>query len=122
VFGVVYESTAPQEKLVNAPQAPVKSCIRMVVEGVTLLSVMMCWLEVAVKRYHTSSSAVPVHGVATMPLFVALCNVPAVCAVQLRPVLTGNTTAATHSSFAGGGGGVPIQIWNVMLDAPVAHP
>ena len=86
-----------------------------VVVGAMLLSVMMCWVAVAVKRYHTSSFTVPEHGDTASPEFVALCNVPAVCALHVRPALTGRFTAPAHSSLAGGGGGVLMQMLNVLV-------
>lgn len=43
---------------------------------------------------------------------------PDVWVVQLNPALTGKLGAPAQSSLAGGGGGVPTQMLNVVVAAP----
>ena len=76
---------------------------------------------VATNEYHTSSftpvaaqvGAVAVEGVAEAV-------VPLVVTAQARSGFTVKPTAATHSSLAGGGGGVPTQMVKLALNPDVA--
>jgi hypothetical protein len=62
-----------------------------------------CAVDVATNLYHTSSSAVPLHGLVCDEA-VAFCTVPCVTVPQLRSEFTVKLVALVHSLFAGGGG------------------
>jgi hypothetical protein len=75
-------------------------------------------VDVAVKLYHTSSSAVPVQGVSVAAEAVPDSVVPAVGLTQVTPDCGARTTAVVHSSFAGGSAAVVNDLSTQPVDVP----
>jgi len=85
---------------------------------VTLFKETVCTGPLATKENHTSSSAVPTHGVTTCPDAVAPNTDPKVWEAQVWPAFTVTGSAPAQLSFAGGPtGGVVTQMLNVVVTA-----
>ncbi|MCY7292752.1 MAG: hypothetical protein LH615_11295 [Ferruginibacter sp.] len=101
------------------PQKPSYTTITIAVGPPVTFNKLIRWVvPVAVNLNHTSSSGafnIPQDGGGKPVVAVALTVVPAVTTPQLKLGFTGKVTAAPHSSFTGGGGGVPTHILKLAL-------
>ena len=110
-----------QVKLVRVPaQLPLKTC-KTASDSVVGVTETICEVAVATKRYHTSSSAVPVHPVCDWVVFQV---VPAVVVVQIKVGFTVRAIAPEQLSLAGIANVVPEPISGatVLYTGPPVHP